>query len=646
MKPTFRNHRRRKAVVAAVAVSLAFVLNSNELVAAPPSADAALGLKPVQADVPYQKLTGEEAARCKVADLRDGTGTGWSVETADGLMLRRFIDTDGDKKVDLWCYYDQGFEVYRDVDADHNGKADQYRWLGTAGTRWGLDDNEDGKIDRWRQISAEEATSEVIAAIATGDAVRFSRLLATNDDLKSIGLGEAMQSRLVKKIEAAPAAFEELTKKQAALTPAARWVQFASSTPGIVPQGTDSSTKDIRVYENAVAMFDDAKQGGQVLVGTIIQAGDAWRLVDVPQIVAENQPMAHYPGVFFSANVNADALAMSRGSMNADAQALVGSLEAIDRELAAASKPDAKADLNRRRVDVVEKLIATSSDENERDTWMRQLVDTVSVAVQNGSYPTGLERLKKFSSELGSTDKSLQSYVDFQIISSEYMRRQTPDADFSKVQEWYLEELTKFVDSYPESPEAAQALLQLALSKEFEEKETAALEYYAKVAKSFAGTDSGEKATGAMRRLQSEGRTIEFRGRTTKGEAFDLAKLSGRPVIIHYWATWCEACKQDIKLLRQLQAKYQYAGLTIVGVNVDATREDATGFLKDNSAPWIHLYEDGGLESSGLAKQLGVQTLPMMLLIDSTGKVVSNNIYAASLDGELGKITKAAPAKK
>lgn len=646
MKSTSRTHRRRKAVVASVTVSLAFVFDSGVLLAAPPSADVALGLKPVQADVPYQKPTAEEAARCKVADIKDGTGTGWSVETADGVMLRRFIDTDGDKKVDLWCYYDQGFEVYRDVDADRNGKADQYRWLGTAGTRWGLDDNEDGKIDRWRQISAEEVTAEVIAAFATGDAARFSRLLATSDDLKSIGLGDAMQSRLAKKIEAAPAAFEELAKKQAVVTPASRWVQFASSTPGIVPQGTNSSTKDIRVYENAVAMFDDAKQGGQVLVGTIIQAGDAWRLVDAPQIVAENQPMAHYPGVFFSANVNANALAMSRGSMNADAQELVGSLEAIDRELAGASKPDAKADLNRRRVDVVEKLIATSSDENERDTWMRQLVDTVSVAVQNGSYPTGIERLKKFSSELGSTDKSLQSYVDFQIISSEYMRRQTPDADFAKVQEWYLEELTKFVDSYPESPESAQALLQLALSKEFEEKETAALEFYAKVAKSFAGTDSGDKATGAMRRLQSEGRTIEFRGRTTKGEAFDLAKLSGRPVIIHYWATWCEACKQDMKLLRQLQAKYQYAGLTIVGVNVDATREDAVGYLKDNSAPWIHLYEDGGLESSGLAKQLGVQTLPMMLLIDSTGKVVSNNIYAASLDGELGKITKAAPAKK
>jgi hypothetical protein len=67
--------------------------------------------------------------------------------------------------------------------------------------------------------------------------------------------------------------------------------------------------------------------------------------------------------------------------------------------------------------------------------------------------------------------------------------------------------------------------------------------------------------------------------------------------------------------------------------------------LQTNTAPWIHLYEDGGLESSSLAKQLGVQTLPMMLLIDADGKVVSNNIYAAGLDAELAKIARPAATR-
>jgi thiol-disulfide isomerase/thioredoxin len=632
----------RRAAFALTIVCLTPLVLASPAAANSPTPTDALRLQPIQADVRYEKPSAEEAARCKVMPLKEGNWTGWTVESPDGLKLRRFADTNGDKKMDLWCYYDHGVEVYRDIDADHNGKADQYRWLGTAGTRWGLDDNEDGKIDRWRQISAEEVTAEVIAALANKDAERFTRLLATENDLKSIGLGDSMLKRLSQKSTAAAAGFAQLAKTQTALTPSARWVQFASSTPGIVPQGTDASTKDIKVYENAVAMFDDAEKGGQVLVGTVIQVGDAYRLIDLPQVLSEDQPLVQSGGVFFAGG--SGVTAMARTSVGSETQELVGSLETIDRELATAQKVEEKAALNRRRVDVVEKLIAKAGGADERETWMRQLVDTVSVAVQNGSYPDGLERLREFRTNLASEDTSLQSYVSFQIISSEYMKRQTPDADFAKVQEWYLDELTKFVSTYPTSPESAQALLQLALSKEFEEKESAALEYYARISKDFPGTDASEKAAGATRRLQSEGRTIDFRGRTIKGEPFDLSKLAGRPVVIQYWATWCDACKQDMKLLRQLQAKYQAAGLTIVGVNVDSTREDALGYLKENPAPWIHLYEDGGLDSSGLAKQLGVQTLPLMMLIDASGKVVSNNIYAASLEAEIAKIAKAPKA--
>ncbi len=613
--------------------------------AAPPSADVALGLQPVQSDVPFYKVAKDDVANCRVTDLRENGWSGWTVEAADGSRLRRFADTNGDKKIDLWCYYDQGIEVYRDIDSDFNGKADQYRWLGTAGTRWGIDKNEDGKIDYWKQISAEEASAELIAAIAKSDAERFARLVATEQEIKELGLGPATADRVTKKAAKATADFAALVKQQKAVGPAARWVQFASTAPGIVPAGTDASTRDLRIYENAVAMFEDAGQGGQVMIGTLLQIGDAWKLVDAPQVVADDQPLAQTPGTFFTPGGVATTTA-ARPAMGAETQQLVSALEKIDRELAAAQSPADQAELNRRRVDVVEQLIANSSTAAERDTWMRQLVDTVSVAVQSGVYPEGLERLRKFSSELSSNEKELQSYVQFQIISTEYVKRQVPDADFAKVQEWYLTELTKFVEQFPTSPEAAQALLQLALSKEFEEKETEALEYYNRVAQSFSGTDMGEKAAGAVQRLESKGKVLNFKGRTVKGEAFDLAKLQGRPVIIHYWATWCEACKNDMKLLRQLQAKYHNAGLQIVGVNVDSSRSQAETYLQANSAPWIHLYEDGGLQSSGLAKQLGVQTLPMMLLIDDKGRVVSNNIYAASLDAELAKIARPATAAR
>ena len=629
----------------AAAIAIALTPLASAALAAP-SPEAALALKPVQPGVPYQQVAEADVAECRVEDLKENGWTGWVVETADGVRLRRFADTNGDKKIDLWCYYDQGVEVYRDVDSDFNGKADQYRWLGTAGTRWGVDRNENGKIDVWQQISAEEVSAEVIAALANQDSARFRRLLATAEELKSIGLGPTTLQRIAGKSDRAAEGFAAMAKEQTEVGPTARWVQFASPTPGIVPAGTEQSTKDLKVYENAVAMFETGDEasavGGQVLIGTMIQVGDAWRLIDLPEVVDETRAMTQMAGNFFTPG--GVSVSSARAALGEETQELVTNLEKIDRQLASTTKASDQADLNRRRVDVVERLIATSSSGAERETWMRQLVDTVSVAVQSGTYPDGIARLRRFSEQLPAGEESLKAYVRYQIISTEYVGKQVPDADFAKVQEWYLNELTDFIEQYPKSPEAGQALLQLALSKEFEEKQADALEFYTRVTKSFAGTDMSEKAAGAIRRLESKGRSLAFRGRTIQGEPFDLARLQGKPVVIHYWATWCEACKQDMKMLRQLQAKYQSAGLQIVGVNVDSTRNQAVAYLQANSAPWTHLYEDGGLESSGLSKQLGVQTLPMMLLIDADGRVISNNIYAANLDAELAKLAR--PAAK
>ena len=70
-----------------------------------------------------------------------------------GQVLRRFTDTNGDNKGDQFRYYNLGIEVYRDIDSDGNEKIDQYRWLNTGGTRWGLDPNEDGRIDTCKLLA-------------------------------------------------------------------------------------------------------------------------------------------------------------------------------------------------------------------------------------------------------------------------------------------------------------------------------------------------------------------------------------------------------------------------------------------------------------------------------------------------------------
>jgi len=604
------------------------------------SVQKALAMKPVQPGVEYERPDAETAKQCKLGSVRIKGWRGFELIGPDGATLRRFADTNGDKKIDHWCYFQHGIEVYRDVDADYDGKADQYRWLGTGGTRWGLDDDEDGRIDRWKQISAEEVTAEVVAALGERSSRRFLPLLISDDELDSLGLGDTKAEQIAVKAERAADDFKALATKQTAVGKDSRWVQFAASPPGVVPANTDGSTQDVTVYENAVAMFETGDKSGQLMVGTLIKVGDAWRLVELPSVGGEDEAIAQTTGIFFKPGGSAMPAATATAAIGEQTQKLVTELEAVDQQLTQAKQDKEVAELHEKRAFTVERLIEVAETPSERQTWVRQLVDTLSVAAQTGAYPEGAKRLRLVARKFADGDKSLKAYADYQAIGTEYIVRQTPDADFAKVQEWYLDALRGFVKRYPDTPEAAQAWLQLGLSKEFEDKDDEALRYYKKVASSFPSTDAGTKAAGAVRRLESVGKTIPLAGTTIDGKKFSLSALRGKPVIVHYWATWCEVCKQDMKLLRQLQARYGRAGLQIVGVSVDQTKEIASGFLREAKLPWYQLFEPGGLESSPLATTLGVQTLPTMLLIGRDGKVVRHNVRAAELDDELQKMLK------
>ena len=135
------------AGLSCVALSL---LGGSRVVLAedPPRASFMLEkFSPLQAGVDYERPKASDVSQCSVAVDRGRKHTGWKVIGSSGQVLRRFLDTNGNSLVDEWRYFKNGVEVYRDIDSNHNGKVDQSRWLNTGGSRWGIDTNEDGRID-------------------------------------------------------------------------------------------------------------------------------------------------------------------------------------------------------------------------------------------------------------------------------------------------------------------------------------------------------------------------------------------------------------------------------------------------------------------------------------------------------------------
>ena len=112
------------------------------------------------------------------------------------------------------------------------------------------------------------------------------------------------------------------------------------------------------------------------------------------------------------------------------------------------------------------------------------------------------------------------------------------------------------------------------------------------------------------------------------GEAFpDLAgfKLEGKlpdatkgkVVLVDFWASWCEPCKQSFPVMEELHKRYAERGLVIIAVNVDENRPDMEAFLKKNAASFAVVRD----ANQKLVEKAGIATMPSSFLLDRDGKV-------------------------
>jgi len=627
------SRRPPTTVVLCCLVAVPVAVAGRPLAAAQPTVDYALGLKP-RHSVDYDIPAATAAKQATLSMEKTDGMTAWVVRSADGTLLRRFADTNGDRVVDHWSYYRDGLEVYRDIDADHNAKPDQARWLGAAGSRWGVDTDGDEQLDRWKSLSAEEATAEIVAALRNRDAATFRRLLPTRDELVTAGFDGDLLEQLSRRATAAAKDFPQLAKRQQQIGPGTRWTAMLAGAPGILAKGTDGTSRDVLAYDNVVALTESDPDGGsQVFVGSLVRCGEVWRPLDLPQLT-DGGGVVTEGFAFFSPRV--DSPPLPAGVVSTESlKPFLDKLRLLESQLVEASDAD-RGRLVASQVKVLEEVVAAAVAD-EREFWLRQLIETLAAATQEGTLADGIGRLEQLGEGLPAAD-ALKPFLAFRLASARYASRmQQPGADIEAVQSAWLEELAAFVEGYPEADDAAEAMLQIGIAAEFSGREDEAVERYQAIVDRFPVSPSARKARGAVRRLDSVGKPLDLSGVTTNGKKLSISEFRGTPVLVHYWATWCEPCKVDIARIRELQARYGPRKLTVIGIALDGDRAALTRFLDTSPLPWPQLHEPDGLDGR-LAEELGILTLPTMLLTNAEGIVVDRNVIVTDLERRLAEV--------
>jgi thiol-disulfide isomerase/thioredoxin len=615
---------------------------SPAFAADPPTAAAALSFQPKQKGVEIDVPAKADIANCTIKVERKGKVSGWVVLGPQGQTLRRFLDTDGDNVVDQWRYYLNGIEVYRDLDINANNKIDQSRWVNSGGTRWAIDADEDGKIDGWKSLSAEEATRVAVEAMVAGDAALLQTVLVTADDLKSLGLSGDIAKQMLEAVANPAEQIRTAMNGSKVLTPKTAWMRFDSSSPGVIPADEGKASKDLFVYENAMAIVEYGEQTGLVQMGEMLRVGDVWKLTQIPKPLDGDTIQITSGGLLMQPGFTSpDGVP---GSISPKMRELLERLQKLDSNAPdPAAGVEAFAKYNADRAEILAGLSEASETPEDKEMWTRQFADSVSAAVTTGVYPEGLQKLESVERQLAGdkADPLLRAYVLYRRLFADYNQRlRQSDAEGRvQVQQWWLSQLTSFVEKFPESPDAAEALLQLALAEELSGEFDRAAVWYGKLAKAHPDTGPGQQAAGALHRLGLKGQPFSLSGASLKGGKVSAAQFKGKVLLVLFWSTACKPCEEDLPLIRALYQQYGKDGFEILGVNLDPTSEGVASYMAKHQMTWPQIHEPGGQESAP-AREFGIVSLPTMILVGSDGKVVSRAVSVTQLKESLPELLK------
>ncbi len=149
--------------------------------------------------------------------------------------------------------------------------------------------------------------------------------------------------------------------------------------------------------------------------------------------------------------------------------------------------------------------------------------------------------------------------------------------------------------------------------------------------------ESYSKRAGAI------GKTISFDELTlTQNEQpFDSASLSGKVVLIDFWASWCGPCRAEFPNLREQYAKYQAQGFEIVGINLDGQPQIMQAALQRDPLPWVHAYSANPEKKEFKTQQavdFGVEAIPFMMLVGRDGKIIAIHTRGPILNQNLSEL--------
>lgn len=109
----------------------------------------------------------------------------------------------------------------------------------------------------------------------------------------------------------------------------------------------------------------------------------------------------------------------------------------------------------------------------------------------------------------------------------------------------------------------------------------------------------------------------DFSFTTFDGQAISLADLKGQGVVLNFWASWCDPCREEAALLEQTWQREKDNGIVFLGLDYLDQEPAALDYLKEFGIT----YPNGPDLQSAAARRYGIKGVPETFFIDPQGNI-------------------------
>lgn len=106
---------------------------------------------------------------------------------------------------------------------------------------------------------------------------------------------------------------------------------------------------------------------------------------------------------------------------------------------------------------------------------------------------------------------------------------------------------------------------------------------------------------------------------TLAGQTVNLADLAKeRPVLLHFWATWCGVCKLEQGSIQSISHDHSVVTIAIQSEGEQAVR----AYLQEHQLSFPVIVDDSGV----LMQRFGVRGVPASFIINRQGEIVAKEV--------------------